>query len=61
MWQYGDEVVVNVVDVTILERLSDDAALWQRFGTYISEEFKTYVNTDVLVYNLMMGGVKPLS
>lgn len=61
MWQYGDEAVVNVVDVTILERLSDDAVLWQRFGSYISEEFKTYVNTEVLTYNLMMGGVKPLS
>lgn len=60
MWQYGSEAVVNVVDVTILERLSDDAALWQKFGSYISEEFKTYINTEVLTYNLMMSGVAPL-
>lgn len=61
MWQYGDEAVVNVVDVTILERLSYEDVLWQRFGEFISEEFKEYINTDVLTYNLMMGGVKPLA
>lgn len=60
MWQYGDEAVVNVVDVTILERLSDEDALWQRFGEYISEEFKEYINTEVLACNLMMCGVRPL-
>lgn len=60
LWQYGDDAVVNVVDVTILERLSDDAVLWQKFGSYISDEFRTYINTEVLTYNLMMGGVAPL-
>lgn len=60
LWQYGDDAVVNVVDVTILERLSDDKILWQRFGAYISEAFRTYINTEVLTYNLMMGGVAPL-
>lgn len=60
MWQYGDEKVVNVVDVTILEHLSDDEVLWRKFGAHISEAFKTYINTDVLIYNLMMGGVTPL-
>lgn len=60
LWQYGDDAVVNVVDVTILERLSDDKILWQKFGSYISDEFRTYINTEVLTYNLMMGGVAPL-
>lgn len=60
MWRYGDDAVVNVVDVTILERLSDEKNLWQKFGTYISEEFRTYINKDVLTYNLMMSGVMPL-
>lgn len=60
LWQYGDDAVVNVVDVTILERLSDDAVLWQKFGSYISDEFRTYINTEVLIYNLMVGGVAPL-
>lgn len=60
LWQYGDEAVVNVVDVTILERLSDDECTWQKFGRYLSEEFRTYINTQVLTENLMMGGVKPL-
>ncbi len=60
MWRYGDDAVVNVVDVTILEYLSDEKRLWQKFGTYISEEFRTYINKEVLVYNLMMGGVMPL-
>ena len=49
-----------MVDVTILERLSDEDVLWQRFGAYLSEEFKTYINTEVLTQNAMMWGVKPL-
>ena len=60
MWKSGDDEVVNVVDVTILERLSDEACVWQRFGTFLSEEFRNYINNEVLSFNLMMGGVKPL-
>lgn len=60
LWRYGDEAVVNVVDVTILERLSDEDVLLQRLGAYLSEEFKTYINTEVLTQNAMMWGVKPL-
>ena len=37
-----------------------DAVLWQKFGSYISDEFRTYINTEVLTYNLIMGGVAPL-
>ena len=61
MWDNGDDEVVNVVDVTILERLSDEDSIWQRFGTFLSDRFKKYINEEVLVYNLMMGGVKELS
>ena len=60
MWARGDEAVVNVVDVTILEHLSDDSELWQRFGTYLTNDFKKYINNDVLTNNLMMGGVNRL-
>lgn len=61
MWKTGDADVVNVVDVTILERLSDEENVWQQFGTFISDEFKEYINKEVLVHNLMMGGVKALA
>lgn len=47
MWKYGDEAVLNVVGVTILESLSDNKNIWQRFGTYISEEFKTYIKMEI--------------
>lgn len=60
MWKQGDAAVVNVVDVTILERLSDEEVVWQQFGAFISDDFKTYINDDVLRCNLMMGGVKRL-
>lgn len=60
MWKNGDADVVNVVDVTILERLSDEEHVWQQFGTFISDEFKECINKEVLVSNLMMGGVKAL-
>jgi hypothetical protein len=43
MWKYGDEAVVNVVDVTILEKLSDDINVWNRFGKYITNDFKEYI------------------
>lgn len=61
MWKYGNEAVVNVVDVTILERLSDEDEVWQKFGTYISHDFKVYINDIILKENLMMWGSKPLS
>lgn len=60
MWKKGDEAVRNVVDVTILERLSDEDIVWQRFGGFISDEFKRYINREVLAFNLMMCGVKIL-
>lgn len=61
MWKKGDEAVRNVVDVTILERLSDEDTVWQRFGKFISTEFKSYINQEVLTTNLMMCGVKTLA
>lgn len=60
MWTNGDDSVVNVVDVTILERLSDEQEMWKRFGTYLTNDFKQYINNDVLKNNLMMGGVNRL-
>lgn len=56
MWEKGDEAVCNVVDVTILERLSDEDTIWQRFGKLISSEFKCYINQEVLSKNLMKTG-----
>lgn len=60
MWKTGDEDVVNVVEVTILEHLSDDEFVWHLFGSCISEEFREYINTEVLTSNTMMAGVKLL-
>lgn len=60
MWKNGDDAVKNVVDVTILERLSAEEFIWERFGLFISKEFKDYINQEVLKFNLMMDGVKPL-
>ena len=48
MWIHGDEAVVNVVDVTILERLSYDRETWDKFGTYVTNDFRQYINNDVL-------------
>lgn len=47
MWKYGDDIVKNVVDVTILERLSDEEIIWERFGLFSSREFKNYINEEV--------------
>lgn len=60
MWRNGADDVVNVVDVTILERLSDNETVWENFGKNISDEFKVYVNEDLLISNNMMYNVKKL-
>lgn len=60
MWKNGDDTVRNVVDVTILERLSDDETVWQEFGKAISPDFRNYINNEVLVHNMMMAAVKRL-
>lgn len=54
MWRDGNDDVVNVVDVTILERLSDEEKIWYRFGAYISDEFKRFINEEQIPNNRMM-------
>lgn len=49
MWRNGNDSIVNVVDVTVLERLSDDADVWQNFGKHISKSFKTQINDEWVV------------
>ncbi len=60
MWRNGTEDVVNIVDVTIAERLSDDETVWSRFGKNISNEFKLYINENLIKSNIAMCGVKKL-
>ena len=60
MWREGDEQIINVVEVTILEYLSYYDDIWQNFGKYISSEFKSYINNDVLKNNVAMQQVKVL-
>ena len=52
MWLKGDDNVVNVVEVTVLEYLTDDGEVWQRFGSYISRNFRNYVNNEFIPNNL---------
>lgn len=58
MWSQGDETIQNVVDVTILEYLSDDEEVWIHFGTYISDNFRNYINRELLKQNRAMWHVK---
>ena len=60
MWRNGDEDVVNIVEVTILERLSDDKNVWDSFGKHISNDFIRFINTEVLTGNAMMWQVPRL-
>ena len=60
MWLNGDEDVVNIVEVTILERLSDDKSVWDKFGKYISNDFIRFINDVVLTENAMMWQVPHL-
>lgn len=60
MWLNGSDDVANVVDVTILERLSDNETVWKNLGKNISNQFIDYINTELLVKNAMMRYVKSL-
>ena len=46
--------------MTVLERLSDDDAVWQQFGKSISSEFRDYMNHEVLAQNVLMAAVKKI-
>ena len=60
LWKNGDDEVRNVVDVTILESISDDGRMWQAFGRHISQNFRDYINKEVLIKNIVMVAVPPL-
>lgn len=60
MWKIGDSSVVNIVNVTILERLSDDQIVWNNFGRNISNEFKEYINNELIPNNVLMNHVNKL-
>lgn len=60
MRRNGTDDVVNIVDVTIVERLSDDDTVWEHFGKNISDDFITYINEELLGANKMMSNVKRL-
>ena len=60
MWASGTMDVINIVDVSILESLSDEKKIWHSFGKYISDEFKNYINNDVLCNNIAMFCVSKL-
>ena len=51
MWRYGDEDVKNVADVTVLEYISARNEQWRTFGTYISDDFKKYINAPYVPAN----------
>ena len=49
LWENGDDEVRNVIDVTILESISNHERMWKAFGRYISQEFIDYINNAVLM------------
>lgn len=60
MWKEGTSEVREVVDITILEELSDERSVWERLGAYLGDDFIAYINGGLLSWNRMMDGVPPL-
>ncbi len=50
LWKEGDSNILNVLEVTILEYLTDDPQCWQRFGKSISPEFRSWINREIVPY-----------
>ena len=48
MWNNGNDEVRNIVEVTIVEYISDNIDIWKRFGEYISNEFKNDINNLII-------------
>ncbi len=46
MWRYGDDEVLNILFLSILDPLSDVSIIWQGFGKHISNDFKNDINSD---------------
>ena len=51
MWRNGDEDVVNAVEVSVLEYLTDNSEAWQCFGRHISHAFRCYINNVFIPAN----------
>lgn len=60
MWFDGDDDVQNIVDVTILERLSDDAIRWSRLKNHFTCEFIYIINDEIIKNNSSFHLVKPM-
>ena len=60
LWENGDDEVRNVIDVTILESISDHERMWKVFSRHISQEFIDYINDEVLTENILMDSIPPL-
>ena len=60
MWQEGNSFVRNVLDVTILERLSDDQELWQAVGRQVSPMVREIVNRVIMPGNSVYATVRPM-
>ena len=58
IYKKGNADLLNVLDVTILERLSDDSNVWTNLSNYISNELKDYINNELLNENILMKHVK---
>lgn len=50
LWKEGDSDILNVLEVTILEHLTDDPVCWQKFGKFISSKFRKWVNQEIIPY-----------
>ena len=55
LWRYGDDDVQNIIDVTILEDLNNgNQEVWKGLGDYFSEDFKHYINDELIHTNIAM-------
>lgn len=60
MWKTGNEDVPNILCVSILEQLSEKGKVWKHMVTLISKDFVSFINTDLLINNIMMRNVPEL-
>lgn len=48
VWRKADDEVLNVLDTTVLEGISENLPMWTAFGNCIHEDFRTYINTVLI-------------
>jgi DNA-directed RNA polymerase subunit M/transcription elongation factor TFIIS len=60
MFNINNPYIMNILDVTIFEYLSDSKKVWNKLGEYLPADIIKYINNDLIRTNIAMTNVEPI-